>query len=70
MTDKKTIVDTSLIRESWRKLSISAGERNEREAKPYQYDLFKDSYDEGVSNQSRDYKENLNKLTILNWDGE
>ena len=70
MTDSK-------IRESWRKLSaivgdhgISEGERNEREAKPYQYDLFKDSYDEGVSNQSRDYKENLNKLTILNWDGE
>ena len=66
----------SIIRKAWRRLSISAGESNEREAKPFQYDLFYHDrsyntlYDEVVTKQRRDYKEEQRILTQLNWDGE
>jgi hypothetical protein len=50
--------------------------KKEKRNSPYQYDLFYHDqsyntlYDEVVTKQRRDYKEEQRKLTQLNWDGE
>ena len=57
-------------------MNNSEGVRNKEKRKsPKQYDLYQDRsyttlYDEVVTKQRSDFKEQQRKLTDLNWDGE